>query len=532
MARAPSQPRRARAPATRRARHGGPVGRAGALRRRMERLPLLVMFASVGSAAMLVPAAFGFSSGDADAARPFLHSALFFGLMCWLVAAARASQTLRRPARNQLLALLGAYALLPAMLAVPFSLSLGSTTPINAWLEMVSALTTTGFSLYDPERLSDTVHLWRATVGWIGGLFLWISAAAILAPMNLGGFEVASTMPAGEGGARISQIVRVAEPSERLARYARHLAPVYAALTAMLWGLLTTAGAAPFEAACLAMSTIATSGITVAEGPLEIGLPAEAMIAAFLVFALSRGSFADEARGGIRRLRGDPELRLAAWIIAGASAILFLRHWIGAAEGAEASDIAAALGALWGAGFTVLSFLTTTGFESSAWEEAREWSGLPAPGILLMGLALIGGGVATTAGGVKLFRVYALATHGARELDRLVYPSSVAGAGRAGRDVRRRGAQIAWVSFMLFAFSIAALTLAISAVDVPFEDSLVLAIAALSNTGPLAAGISGLEVEVLTLPASAKSVIAAGMILGRMELLAIVALLNPDLWRG
>ena len=526
-----SAPARRPAPGGR-ARHGGPVGPSSGVRRRLERLPLLVLFAACGAAAMLLPAAFGFASGDADAARPFLHSALFFGLISWIVAVARASRNERRPARRQLLSLLAAYTVLPVMLAVPFALALPATTPVSAWLEMVSALTTTGFALYDPERLTDTLHLWRAVVGWMGGLFLWVTAAAILAPMNLGGFEVASDAPAGEGAARFSQVLRVAEPSERLNRFARQLGPVYALLTAVLWGLLAAAGVPPFEAACLAMSTLATSGIAPTEGALGTGVLAEAMIAGFLVFALSRGAFADETRGGIRRLRGDPELRLAGWIVAGVSALLFLRHWIGAADAAEGDDLLEALAALWGAAFTVLSFLATAGFESAAWEGARDWSGLPAPGILLMGLAMIGGGVATTAGGVKLFRVFALSAHGARELGRLVHPSSIGAAGLAGRDVRRRGAQIAWVSFMLFAFSIAALTLGIAMADVPFEDALVLAVAALSNTGPLAAGITGLEVEVLTLPVFAKGVIAAGMILGRMELLAIVALLNPDLWRG
>ena len=527
----PTDPARRPGPG-RRTRHRGPVGPASGAHRRLERLPLLVLFAGCGAGAMLVPAAFGFASGDSDAARPFLQSALFFGLLCWVVALARSARRERRPARRQLLSLLGVYTLLPAMLAVPFALALPATTPLSAWLEMVSALTTTGFELYDPDRLKPTLHLWRATVGWIGGLFLWVTAAAILAPMNLGGFEVASDAPAGEGAGRFSQVLRVAEPSERLTRYARQLGPVYALLTGVLWGLLTAAGIAPFEAACLAMSTLATSGIQPGQGALGTGLLGEAMIAAFLVFALSRGAFADDTRGGITRLHGDPELRLAVWIVAGVSALLFLRHWIGAVDAAEGDDVQKALAALWGAAFTVLSFLATAGFESAAWEGARDWSGLPAPGILLMGLAMIGGGVATTAGGVKLFRVFALSAHGARELGRLVHPSSIGAAGLVGRDVRRRGAQIAWVSFMLFGFSIAALTLGIAMADVPFEDALVLAVAALSNTGPLAAGITGLEVEVLTLPVLAKGVIAAGMILGRMELLATVALLNPDLWRG
>ncbi len=59
---------------------------------------------------------------------------------------------------------------------------------------------------------------------------------------------------------------------------------------------------------------------------------------------------------------------------------------------------------MWGSVFTVLSFLTTTGFSSSDWGAAQAWSGLETPGVLLMGLALIGGGVATTAGGCEVVK--------------------------------------------------------------------------------------------------------------------------------
>ena len=68
--------------------------------------------------------------------------------------------------------------------------------------------------------------------------------------------------------------------------------------------------------------------------------------------------------------------------------------------------------------FTVLSFLTTTGFVSSEWEAAQGWSGLATPGVILMGLALMGGGVATTAGGVKLLRVFTLYLNGLREMQK------------------------------------------------------------------------------------------------------------------
>ena len=112
--------------------------------------------------------------------------------------------------------------------------------------------------------------------------------------------------------------------------------------------------------------------------------------------------------------------------------------------------------ALWGGLFTALSFLTTTGFVSADWDAAQGWSGLPTPGLILMGLAMFGGGVATTAGGVKLLRVYALYKHGRREMRAAGPPAAPIGGGRSSRRrIRREGAFIAWIFFMLFALSIA-----------------------------------------------------------------------------
>ena len=60
------------------------------------------------------------------------------------------------------------------------------------------------------------------------------------------------------------------------------------------------------------------------------------------------------------------------------------------------------------------------------------WSDLPDPGIILLGVAVMGGGIATTAGGVKLLRLYALYRHGLREMDQLIHPSEPRPAGAGG----------------------------------------------------------------------------------------------------
>jgi trk system potassium uptake protein TrkH len=144
----------------------------------------------------------------------------------------------------------------------------------------------------------------------------------------------------------------------------------------------------------------------------------------------------------------------------------------------------------------------------------------------------MGGGVATTAGGLKLLRVYALYKHGVREMGKLIHPNSVGGAGRLGRRIRREGAYIAWIFFMLFILSLAAVMLALSATGLGFEQALILAIAALSTTGPLAAVAGEAPIAYITLSDPAKLILAAAMIVGRIETLVLIALLNPAFWRS
>jgi trk system potassium uptake protein len=505
---------------------------------RLGELPLLVLLIGVAALAMLVPVVFGWTIGETEAAQKFLFGAAIFAVVFALMAFATANYRPRHRAVGHLASLVLAYLLLPLVLAVPFAEAVPDTRFLNAYVEMVSALTTTGATLFDQaERLPDTVHLWRVLVGWLGGFLVWVTAVAILAPLNLGGFEVRA---AGLSDSRATWQVGTqdgggAEQAHRMRRYVRRLAPIYCALTLALAVVLMIAGDPPFLAVSHAMSTLATSGISPGDGPATApsGLLGEVAIFAFLIFALSRQTFSRDVLGGdATQLLGDPELRMAAALIVVVPLALFLRHWLGALEVDAQQNLGWALAALWGGIFTVMSFLTTTGFESATWGAARNWSGLATPGLILMGLALVGGGVATTAGGVKLLRVYALYKHGLREMERLAIPASVGGDGPIARRMRRHGAYYAWIFFMIFAISIAAVMIALSLTGLEFEPAMVLTIASLSTTGPLANVAAETPISYATLAPSAKAILCGAMILGRLETLALIALLNPEYWRG
>ncbi|MEM9342984.1 MAG: potassium transporter TrkG [Pseudomonadota bacterium] len=503
--------------------------------RRLASQPLIVLVMGIGAISMLVPAIHAEAIGDHHVGRAFFYSSLLFMIFVTMIAIAVAGRPIRRRERSHLITIVATFTLLPLMLAVPVVEAMGNTTFFNAYVEMVSSLTTTGATLFAPERLAPSVHLWRAQVGWMGGFFVWLTAVAILAPLNLGGFEVrSSASEIGQGASGATPITRVADLSERVTRFALRLFPIYLSLTVLLWALLYITGDTPLVALCHAMSTLATSGISPVGGPIgeTAGTGTEILVFIFLIFALSRMTFsADERPEGWRSLPQDRELRIGLLLVVAVPVLLVGRHWLGAFEVTGETSLPEMLRALWGSAFTVLSFLTTTGFESVEWTAAKNWSGLGTPGLILMGLALLGGGVATTAGGVKLLRVHALYQHGLREMEKLVHPSSIGGSGQSARRMRRQGAYVAWIFFMLFAMSIAVATTAFAAAGVAFDESIVLTISALTTTGPL---ITAAGPEVIDLAAEAplvRGIYTFAMVVGRLETLAIIALLNPDFWR-
>lgn len=502
----------------------------------LAQVPLLVVLVLLTGAAMLLPAAHALTLGRIDLAGAFAGSGALVAGLGLLLAVATAGRAGRDPVRGRVLSLFGAFLVLPPLAALPMLQSVPGLRPNDAWFEAVSAFTTTGATLYIfPEIFPPTVHLWRALLGWGGGLFVLVAAIALLAPLNLGGFEVlagrtgqgAGVRDAGGGPDRLSLALRV-------------VLPTYAGLTAVLWLLLILAGEPALAALCHAMATLSTSGISPVGGMAgsTAGLPGEAVMLPFLVFALTRqampGAAPADGAGArrLRALRGDAELRFGLLVIAAVAGLLFLRHAWGAWSEPGASTVAEALAAAWGAVFTVTSFLTTTGFVSAEWTLARNWSGLGTPGLVLAGLAIMGGGIATTAGGIKLLRIVALGRQGQRELERLLHPSSVGGRGPRARQLRGQGAYAAWLFVMLWLASLVIVLAALSLTGLRFESALVFSIAALTTTGPLAEVAASAPLNWALLSDAGRAIAAAAMILGRLETLAVVALLSPDFWRN
>lgn len=498
------------------------------------RQPPFILLMGIAALSMFVPSVHALIRESHAESRAFFYSGLLLLVLAAFVGIARGTVRRRDSLMHNLLALVAAYVVLPLALAVPFYEALRTTTFLNAYFEMVSSLTTTGATIYTPDRLSPTLHLWRAMVGWMGGLLVWVSAAAVMAPLSLGGFEVTASGEPGQTD--VAQQGRMAgiDPQARILRVARILTPIYAGLTLVLWILLVISNETPLVALCHAMAVMATSGISPVGGMsgASAGVPGEMLLALFMLFALSRVTFSGDTLVGARAsVWRDPEFRLGLMLVALLPVILILRHWSGAYDIDDVSNLSMALRAFWGALFTMLSVLSTTGFVSADWSAAQNWSGLQTPGLMFLGLAIIGGGVATTAGGVKLLRVWALYLQGLREMEKMVHPSSVGRSGGNNRRLRRQGAFVAWIFFMLFAGTITLFTLVLAGLTGSLEHGLVLAISGLSTTGPLIVLAPETPIGLAQSAPAVKMVLAAAMVIGRLEMLAIIALAVSDLWR-
>lgn len=506
---------------------------------RLVRLPLLVLMLGLAGLVMLLPAIHAVVMRDHALARAFLYTGLLVVVFAGFLGLATANRRPRNIARNHLMALAIAYLILPPVLALPLlQRPAGAAEFGAAWFEMLSSFTTTGATVFAAGSLPDTVHLWRALVGWLGGLFALVMVFSVLAPLNLGGTEVITGRLPGRASPATRQITQVADPVQRMVFYLTRILPIYGGLTLLAWLALLMAGEDSFVAFCHAMSALSTSGITPLDGAAasSAGRAAEAVMAAFLLLAISRRPIlmllGQRQEVPIWR---DGEVRLAAAILGATIALIWGWHLIGAAGQGNLDRVGQALATLWGVIFTLLSFLTTAGFVAQDWHGAILWSGRLPADMALWGLAIIGGGVATTAGGVKLLRVLVLIRHGEQELDRVIHPHAVprsAAQGGMSRAAAAQGAGMAWVVFTTFGLAIAAFTGLMTLAGQGFDQALVLSLAALTTTGPLAAHSGGVAVDFAMIEGPARAILGLAMVVGRLETLAILALLVPEHLRG
>lgn len=472
----------------------------------MRAAPLFGAFgrlALVLAAAQLAPLALAAAEADAASARGFAVGAgfaLFLGVV--LILAGRGGER-RLDRRETLFFAVSGWGAAGAFAAFPLALSGVAGDLSGSFAEAVSGVTATGLSVIeDIGAAPRAALLWRAMLQWLGG-YATVLFAGALAP------HLARAAPAP----RPREWVR---PGAW--RSARTAAAIYAALTAAAAAALAGAGAPPFDALCYAMSAVSTGGFAVgAAGPMALGAAAQAIL--MLAMAAGALNLLGAWRAGASRvgaLAADAETRLFVLLaLAGAVAVAAALRAGGGAPPGEAA---------WRGLFAAVSALTTTGFSAGFAPTAPAFVVLA-----LAGLALIGGASGSTAGGVKAVRALVLVRQSVHEMRRLAQPHRVA-AVRAGRaTVSETAIQGIWAFFVAFVLSVIAFTLILAAHGLSFPDASLLALSALTNTGPLLVEAAGAAPTAL--PPSGELALAAAMLVGRVETFAFFVVVTPLFWR-
>ena len=490
-------------------------------------LPLLFQIFGLACILMFVIAAYSLFTSLFREARIFFYIGMTGILVLSLVIIATSNRELKETGVSQLFSLILSFLFLPIFLAFPTWIIFPSINWFDAYLDMVGALTTTGFSVFEKEILSRPVHLWRALVAWFGGGLIWIAAFVILLPVNFGGLDIFSNEKKSQNSNRK---LTLNERSMTLVRVSQKLIPLYLGLTIALWGCLTSFGTAPYTSLIRAFSVISTSGISGPES-FELdgaGFKGELVIILFLFLSLSNNIIKIFFKQlSLRDILSDVEVRLGLSITIVATVLFTLKQVsVGNFYAGLSKSFGNLVEIIWGNFFTVFSFLTTNGYVSAFWNSSLSSVDLSFTVIILMGLCLFGGGVATTAGGVKLLRISILFSAFSNETEKLLHPSAVIVKKSNTMKDFEISVFMAWIFFMLFMVSTASLTIILTVFELQFEDALLLAVACLTTTGPIIEMVDVNNFRISDLSIFSKTALIIGMVLGRLEILVALSLIT------
>jgi trk system potassium uptake protein len=395
---------------------------------------------------------------------------------------------------------------------LPYLFSGVVADPASALFETISGFTTTGASvLTDLESLPRGLLFWRAMTQWLGGMGVLVLCVAILPFLGVGGMQIYQAEMPGPGKDRLTP---------RIASTAKLLWGLYVLMTLLQVMFLLFGGMDLYDAVCHAFTTMSTGGFSTRSASIAAYNSSyiDWVIIVFMFIAGANFSLHYRAlQGEWKVFWRNPEFRFyfaAVFLGTIFAAIGLLR------SGWTFSDAIGRHSA-----FQIVSILTTTGYAT------RDYNVWPLAIRFLLLLFMFSGGCGgSTAGGIKMIRVFVLCKHVFRDLRRAMMPQSVLRI-KLGTTVLEESAVANIVSFfVLFMTLFAGMTLIMTRYTPDLVTASSAVIACLGNVGPGLAAVGPSEVYAF-IPAPGKIVLSVAMLLGRLELYTVVLLLMPSFWR-
>jgi len=381
----------------------------------------------------------------------------------------------------------------------------------NAFFESMSGITTTGSTIIpNLEEMPKAILLWRAILQWLGGIGIIVMAITLMPIMNVGGMQLF----------KISN----SDSSEKILPKSKEIALrliyIYSGLTTLCAISYKILGMDTFDSITHSMTTIATGGFSNYNESIGFFNSFSIEISAMIFIILGSLPFI----AYIKFLNGDrkiffSDIQIRTFLKIILISILILSIYLFLDKSSELNFRTVL--------FNVISILTGTGYVNAQFDN---WGGFPL--IIFIGLMFIGGCAGSTTCGIKIFRFQILYSFVLNQLKKIIYPKGVfvLKYNQSPVDDKFTASIISFIYMYLVIFFTITALLSLTGLD--FITSISGAATSISNVGPGLGSTIGPNGNFSSLPDISKWILSFGMILGRLELFAILVLFLPSFWRN
>ena len=398
--------------------------------------------------------------------------------------------------------------------SLPFLLSNEDFSLSDAFFESMSGITTTGATIIpNLDNSPKSILLWRAIMQWLGGIGIVVMAITILPLLKVGGMQLFKM----EGPDTTEKIL------PRTIEVATIIISTYIILTFICGLFYWVFGMSIFDSVSHAMTTIATGGFSTHNDSIGFFKNPNIEIVASIFIILGSIPFISYlkfAQGNKNVFFQDVQIKGLIYLLSFSILVMFIYLLFIDYESNLFDKIRIS-------SFNVISILSGTGYVT---DDFGLWGKFSL--IFFLFLMFIGGCAGSTACGIKIFRLQLLLIFLKNQVKKLISPNSVIPIKYNNHKISNDFIKsvIIFIFTFLFIFLIIAMLLSISGLD--FITSISGAASSISNVGPGLGDVIGPNGNYKDIPNLSKWILSVGMLLGRLELFAILVLFFPSFWRN
>ena len=396
--------------------------------------------------------------------------------------------------------------------SIPFLLGFTNANIVDAIFEAVSGITTTGSTvLSELDKLPKGLLLWRGILQWLGGIGIIVVAMVFLPELRVGGMQIFRA----EGFDTLGKIL------PRATTIAFQISIIYVGITIACGLAYVLAGMNFFDAVVHAFTTVATGGFSNYDDSFSVfSWKVEYVAILFMILsALPFVRYVQLINGQGTAVFKDPQVKTFFVLIC---ALVLLSTLVLSLQLNLSLELVFRK-----ALFNITSIITGTGYASTNY---MLWGGFLVS--LLFFVGLVGGCAGSTTCSVKIFRYQIVFASIASQLKRIQSPNGIFIPRYQGRQISDDILNSVLTFFVVFFASLGILAALLSLTGLDLITSLSGAAAALGNIGPGLGETIGPDGNFSSLNETAKWLLVAGMLIGRLELMAVYILFTLKFWRN